>query len=73
VVVNVTAADPAADGFLTAYPCGSEPDASTLNVRAAGAPVPNGAIVGLSEGGDLCVHSSVPVDVIVDLLGYLST
>ena len=72
VIVNVTAADPAADGFLTAYPCGSEPDTSTINMRASGPAVPNGAIGGLSDGGDLCVHSSVPVDVIVDLLGYLS-
>jgi hypothetical protein len=71
VVVNATAADPAADGFLTAFPCGNRPDTSTLNVRAWGAPVPNGAVVGVS-GGDLCIHSSVPTDVIVDLLGYLS-
>jgi hypothetical protein len=71
VVVNVTAADPAADGFLTAFPCGNRPDTSTLNVRAWGAPVPNGAVVGIA-GGDLCIHSSVPTDVIVDMLGYLS-
>jgi hypothetical protein len=71
VVVNVTAADPAADGFVTAFPCGNQPDTSMLNVRAWGAPVPNGAIVGVS-GDDLCIHSSVPTDVIVDVLGYLS-
>jgi len=41
-------------------------------VVAAHGPVPNGAVVGLSNGGDLCVHSSVPIDVIVDLLGYLT-
>jgi hypothetical protein len=72
VVVNVTATDPSADGFLTAYPCGDQPDTSTLNMSVASGPVPNGAVLGLSNDGDLCVDSSVPVDVIVDLLGYLS-
>jgi hypothetical protein len=72
VVVNVTATQGAADGFLTAYPCGTAvPEASNVNYlagqdRAASAVVPIGA------GRSMCVYSSAASHVVVDLAGYLA-
>ena len=45
VALNVTAADPAGAGYLTAYPCGPPPPTSTLNYHA-GETVPGAVIVG---------------------------
>ena len=72
VVVNVTATQGGADGFLTAFPCGAAvPEASNVNYlagqdRAASAVVPIGA------GRSVCVYSSAASHVIVDLAGYLA-
>ena len=72
VVVNVTATQGAADGFLTAFPCGAAvPEASNVNYvagqdRAASAVVPVGA------GRSVCVYSSAASHVVVDLAGYLA-
>jgi hypothetical protein len=71
VVLNLTAADPGASGFLTAYPCdGRRPTASNLNVRP-GANRANLVIVAPDAEGDVCVFSSAPTDVIVDVFGWL--
>ena len=67
--VNVTAVDPAAAGYLTAWPCDSpRPPTSTVNFSPGQAAVANGAVIRTGAGG-LCVWNSAPVDVIVDLLG----
>jgi hypothetical protein len=67
VAVTVTAADPGGAGYLTAYPCGSPaPVASTLNYLA-GVPAANLALVGVGTGGQVCVSSFAPSDVVVDL------
>jgi hypothetical protein len=68
-VVNVTAVLPSADGFLVVKPCGSDTNASTVNYRR-GEVVAHLTFVALS-GGDLCVVSSAPTDVIVDSFGYM--
>ncbi|MEO1055880.1 MAG: hypothetical protein AAFY28_03105 [Actinomycetota bacterium] len=70
-MVNVAALDPSDQGFLTLYPCGApQPNASTLNY-GAGQRVANGAIVALSDRGELCVYSHRATDVIVDVTGYV--
>ena len=72
VVINVTATQAGADGFLTTYPCGAPvPEASNVNFvagqdRAASAVVPVGA------ARSVCVYSSVAAHVVVDLAGYLA-
>jgi hypothetical protein len=68
--VNLTAVAPSAAGFLTAYPCDvPRPTTSNLNVAAGRSAKANAAIVGLSGAGQLCVYTSVAVDVVVDLVG----
>lgn len=68
-IVNVTAVDACADGFLTVFPCAtSVPTASNLNVAATGT-VANLVTVALG-GGRACIYSMVTTDVVVDLAGW---
>ena len=68
--VNVTAASPGGDGFLSVLPgpCATvtlPPSTSNLNVTA-GRDVAASATVGLGSG-ELCVYSSTDTDLVVDL------
>ncbi len=69
VALNVTAADPAGAGYLTAYPCGPRPSTSTLNYRG-GETVPGAVIVGLSADRSVCITTYSSSDVLVDLAGW---
>jgi hypothetical protein len=67
--INVTAADPAAAGFLTVWPCESErPIASSVNFLAGQARGAQATTL-LGPGRTLCVFSNVATDVVVDLQG----
>jgi hypothetical protein len=71
VVLNLTAADPGANGFLTVFPCGTaRPTASNLNVRP-GVNRANLVIVAPGVDGTVCVFSSAPTDVVVDVFGWM--
>ena len=71
-IVNLTAVEPSASGFLTLYPCGSVvPTVSNLNF-VAGAIVANRALVSSDRSGQFCIFSSVDTDVVVDLEGYVT-
>jgi hypothetical protein len=71
-VLNVTVVNPAAAGFLTAYPQGSAaPNASNLNF-GAGQTTTNRVIVPLSSSGKISVVSSAQTDALVDVSGYYS-
>ena len=66
--LNVTVVDPAADGFVTVYRCGSVPEASTVNFRA-GEVVPNFTFAEVT-GGDVCFRASVGTHIVVDSFGW---
>ncbi len=68
VAMNVTVTQPTADGYVVAYPCGTSPDASTVNFRR-GEDVANLTFVALS-GDDVCVRSSVTTHLILDTFGW---
>jgi uncharacterized protein YkwD len=71
VSANFTAVGAPNDGYLTASNCAEvDPAFSTLNYQANDG-VPNQAIVSLS-GGDLCLFSSQPTDIVIDINGYVS-
>lgn len=71
VALNLTAVEPSAGGFLTAYPCDEgRPETSSLNF-GAGETRPNNGIVAVSRGGLLCVYAQASADIIVDLTGAL--
>ena len=68
--VNVTAAGPAAAGFLTVWPCGAEqPLASSVNFRAGQARGAQATTLLRPSDRALCVFSNVATDVVVDLQG----
>jgi hypothetical protein len=72
-IVNLTAVEPAAAGFLTLYPCGSAvPTVSNLNF-VAGAIVANRGLASTGGAGQFCVFSSADTDVVVDIEGYITT
>jgi hypothetical protein len=68
-VLNVTAVGPAANGYVSVFPCGDPPNASNLNYQG-GQDIPNLAVAKLSATGAVCVFSSATTDVIVDVNGY---
>ncbi len=73
-VLNVTAVDPTAAGFLTVFPEGTTmPTVSNLNF-AAGDTVPNLVTVGLSSSGMVSIYNSAgSTNVVVDVDGYYTS
>lgn len=70
VAVNVTVAQAAGNGFATVWPCESErPLASNVNF-VGGTPVGNGVVAPVGADGTICVYTSQPAHVIIDLAGY---
>jgi hypothetical protein len=65
VVLNVTAVEAVAPGWVRAAPCASTNTTSTVNFDDA-APVPNVAVVVPGADGTVCVTSSVATHLIVD-------
>jgi len=71
VVLNVTAADAAAAGFVTVWPTGAaRPTASNLNLERAGQIAPNLVIVKLGSGGRVSMYTKSGVQLIADVAGY---
>lgn len=70
VVLNVAAARPAFNGYLTVFPCGDQqPTTSSLNYTAGGA-VANAVIAKLGVDGKICIFSSQATEIIIDLSGF---
>lgn len=70
-VLNLTAIDPASQGYITLFPCPSGsvsstdiPTASNLNF-SAGQTVANSALVGLGAAGQVCIYTSATTHVVV--------
>lgn len=72
VVLNLTAVGPQGPGYLATHPRGTpRPTASNVNY-APGQTVANAVVARIGAGGDVCVFNLAPVDVIVDVAGYLT-
>jgi hypothetical protein len=71
VIVNLTATDPTAGSYLTAYPAGGAvPLASNLNFGPAQT-IPNLVVVKLGNGGKFSVYNAQGnTDVIADVIGW---
>jgi len=70
VVLNVTVTEPAAAGFATVFPCGTQPPtASNLNYTP-GLTIPNLVVAKIGAGGAVCVFTQSPTHLIADVLGY---
>jgi len=73
VVLNVTAVNGSAAGYLTVWPHGStQPTASNLNFLANQV-VPNRVIVGVGTSGQVSIYNPAGnIDVIADVSGYFT-
>lgn len=71
VMVNITAVDPSATGYLTAYPApGAPPTVSSVNFTA-GTTVANAAFVRVGGAGRISLYNSAgSTHVLVDIVGY---
>jgi sortase (surface protein transpeptidase) len=70
VVLNVTATNAVAAGYVSVYPTGTAlPEASNLNIDRAGQIVANLVTVLLGTDGSVDIYSSQPNDVVVDIGG----
>lgn len=73
VTMNVTVHDPTSGGFLTVYPCGTEPPVvSNLNFVAQET-VPNLVTVKLADDGSVCFLSAATTHLIVDVAAWFGT
>jgi hypothetical protein len=72
VSLNVTAVDPVGPGYVTVFPCGTQPTVSSLNYVAAQT-VPNAVIAPLSANGEVCFFSQVDTHLIADVNGWFAT
>jgi hypothetical protein len=70
VSLNVTATNPIASGFVTVFPCGDRPLASSVNFTA-GATVANAVVTPVSASGEVCFFANVDTDLIADVNGWL--
>lgn len=69
--LTATVTGSSSDGYLSVYPCGPQPLASTVNHRAR-ATVSNSSIVPLDASGKVCVFTLRAAHVVIDVVGYLS-
>jgi len=66
-VLNVTVTEPGGAGYVTVYPCGIDPPlASNLNF-SPGQSVPNAVLTKIGTNGDVCVFTSQPTHLVVDV------
>ncbi|MFZ9628959.1 MAG: CAP domain-containing protein [Ilumatobacteraceae bacterium] len=71
-VLNVTALNAVANGFVTIYSCDTaRPGVSSLNA-VVGVTRQNMAIVPIASNGTVCVYTNSSMDVRVDILGYFA-
>ncbi len=72
-LLNVTATDAQAGGYVTVWPCGAaQPNASNVNF-AAGDTVANAVTARVGATGEVCVFTSAPAHVVVDVAGASSS
>ena len=69
-VLNVTAVNPGAPGFITVHACDAErPSTSNVNFQAAGSVTANMVIARPDAEGYVCLYSLADVDLVVDIAG----
>jgi hypothetical protein len=70
VALNITATGPGSDGYVTVYPCGNRPLASTLN-HQRGQTIANSALAQLSASGRVCLFTFSATHLVVDVTGFV--
>ncbi len=73
LVMNVTATEAAGGGFVTAYPDGTRPIVSNLNVTTAGQTISDHAQIGIAADGGIRLYNSVATHLVADITGWFSS
>ena len=69
-VLNVTVTEAEAPGYVTVYPCGTQPPtASNLNY-VGGQTIPNAVITKIGTGGKVCIFTQQATHLLADVNGY---
>jgi hypothetical protein len=71
VSLNVTVTEAGGSGYVTVYPCGTRPNASSLNYTA-GQTIPNAVIAPVSAQGEVCFFSTQPTHILADVNGWFA-
>jgi hypothetical protein len=71
VALTITATEPTAAGFITAYPCGPRPLASSLNY-ATGQTIANTIIVPVNANGEVCFYSNTTTHLVADITAWFA-
>ena len=72
VILNVTATEAAAPGYVTGWPTGvAQPLASTLNLTFAGETRANAALLAVGPGHEVSFYSQSGTHLLADAFGYL--
>lgn len=71
VILNVTAVNPAAVGYVTVYPCGTDVPLAANLTYAGGVNAPNAVVAKVGDGGAVCFYSFREIDLVVDVNGYI--
>ncbi|MCU1394458.1 MAG: putative metalloprotease [Ilumatobacteraceae bacterium] len=73
VIVNVTATDAVAGGYVTVYPCGQPPPlASNVNIER-GETRPNLVLSAVGADGIICLTTNTATHIVVDLQGWFTS
>ena len=71
VVLNVTAAQATAPGFVTVWPTGTtQPTASNINITFAGQNIPNLVSVAVNDAGSVSLYTQSGTQLLADIAGY---
>jgi hypothetical protein len=71
VLGSIAALRPPANGFLTVFPCGGDPETSTVNV-AADEIASNQVVSALGTDGAICLRPTQEMHAVFDVLGFFS-
>jgi hypothetical protein len=70
-MLNVTAVNPSADGYLTVFPRGAaQPLASHVNYSAHDV-VPTALFAKIGAAGKVCIFTLATSDIVIDVNGYV--
>lgn len=73
VALNVTTTNSMAQGFITAYPCGSPRPLAAGVQTQVNADIPAMNVVPLGPDGRVCLYASVTTDIVVDVMGWYTS
>ena len=70
VALNVTATEATAAGYVTAWPDGSQPSTSNLNIESAGQTIANQVVIPVGSDGSIRLYTQSGTHLVADVIGW---